>query len=158
MANEKHRRLLKEGVKAWNTWRDENPGIEPDLYKAKLSRANLSGANLSYARLVKTDLRNTNLTGCRIYGISAWDNETTEAKQLNLIITPEEETVITVDDLEVAQFIYRAISASSCPCTSYMDYPWYIRDREQCNGFLHLGQQRHMGEGRRNGGRPAHRL
>ena len=46
------------------------------------------------------------LTGCRVYGISAWDLKLDGAEQKNLIITPHGEPEITVDNLEVAQFIY----------------------------------------------------
>jgi uncharacterized protein YjbI with pentapeptide repeats len=226
MANDKHVALLKQGVDAWNKWRDENRGIIPDLYTAHLrgadlvganlsgadlsgadlrganlsgadlSRANLSlaslsranleradlleaqlrganldganleradlleanlrahldGANLSEANLkrahlggaflrganlsgadlrwahldgahldgavlrvanlqgatlMNTDLTDADLTGCRIYGVSAWGLRPPEsAKQRNLIITPEDEPAITVDNIEVAQFIY----------------------------------------------------
>jgi hypothetical protein len=41
-----------------------------------------------------------------VYGISAWDVHLTRAHQSDLIITPDNELVITVDHLEVAQFIY----------------------------------------------------
>jgi hypothetical protein len=56
--------------------------------------------------LVQTDLKDTILTDCRIYGISAWGMLTEGTKQQGLIITPREEPAITVDDLEVAQFVY----------------------------------------------------
>jgi hypothetical protein len=47
------------------------------------------------------------LTDCRIYGISAWSPKLSEGtKQQGLIITPEGEPAVTVDDLEVAQFVY----------------------------------------------------
>jgi hypothetical protein len=47
------------------------------------------------------------LTDCRIYGISAWDVKLSAGTiQQGLIITPEREPAITVDDLEVAQFVY----------------------------------------------------
>jgi uncharacterized protein YjbI with pentapeptide repeats len=42
MANDEHVALLKQGVAAWNAWREENPNIQPDLSGAKLSGANLS--------------------------------------------------------------------------------------------------------------------
>ena len=51
MANDEHVALLKQGVEAWNAWRDENPGIRPDLSEADLSKANLSYANLRGANL-----------------------------------------------------------------------------------------------------------
>ena len=59
------------------------------------------------ASLVETNFENANLTGCRIYGISAWNLKVNEeTKQSSLIITKYDEPVITVDNLKVAQFIY----------------------------------------------------
>jgi len=46
------------------------------------------------------------LNNCRIYGIAAWDLNLAGAEQFDLIITPAGEPVITMDNLEVAQFIY----------------------------------------------------
>src|SRR5262249_18533007 len=46
------------------------------------------------------------LTGCRIYGASAWRLKLERAKQQNLVITDWSEPEITVDNIEVAQFIY----------------------------------------------------
>jgi hypothetical protein len=57
--------------------------------------------------LVETNLVDATLTDCRIYGISAWDVKLSEGtKQQGLIITPDDEPAVTVDDLEVAQFVY----------------------------------------------------
>jgi hypothetical protein len=57
--------------------------------------------------LVETNLVDATLTDCHIYGISAWDVMLSEGtKQQGLIITPEDEPAVTVDDLEVAQFVY----------------------------------------------------
>jgi hypothetical protein len=157
VANDDHVALLKQGVAAWNAWRDENPEIRPDLRGADLlganlgganlikanldeaymamaflveadlsdahligadlfgaslmgavlSRAILRGANLMAAALLNTDLTGADLTGCRVYGISAWrlklDSRT---EQQNLIITHDNEHEITVDNIEVAQFVY----------------------------------------------------
>jgi len=77
-----------------------------NLANADLRGADLHGADLSRAILVETDLRKANLTGCVIYGISAWGVQLDGARQTNLVITPDGEPVITVDNLEVAQFIY----------------------------------------------------
>jgi hypothetical protein len=55
---------------------------------------------------VNTDLTGADLTGCRIYGVSAWNMKLEGAKQQNLVITPKDEPEITVDNIEVAQFIY----------------------------------------------------
>jgi len=77
-----------------------------DLREADLRGADLRGASLQRVNLIKTKLAGANLTGCRVYGISAWDLELTGSSQSNLIITPAGQPEITVDNLEVAQFIY----------------------------------------------------
>ena len=136
MANEEHVAILKKGVAAWNEWRRENPDIRPnlsganlrrahlygadlsgaDLSRADLSEAGLSGADLSGADLsradlseappVSADLTGANLTGSRVYGVSVWRSKLEGAKQQNLVITRIDEPQITVDHIEVAQFIY----------------------------------------------------
>jgi len=82
--------------------------IGADFAGANLNRANLSGAVLQAATLVNTDLTGADLTGCHIYGVSAWNLKTESAKQQNLVITEfgSGEPEITVDNIEVAQFIY----------------------------------------------------
>jgi uncharacterized protein YjbI with pentapeptide repeats len=77
-----------------------------NLREADLREADLSGASLMQAQLVKTNLEKADLTSCSIFGISAWGLELSGAIQSNLIITPPVEPTITVDNLEVAQFIY----------------------------------------------------
>jgi uncharacterized protein YjbI with pentapeptide repeats len=77
-----------------------------NLSAADLSGANLSKANLSGAILVGGDLSRTCLAEARVYGVSAWDVNLQDAIQTSLIITPPDEPEITVDSLEVAQFIY----------------------------------------------------
>jgi uncharacterized protein YjbI with pentapeptide repeats len=77
-----------------------------NLTKADLSGANLERASLTLANLVQADLSNADLTGCRIYGVSAWGLNLMGAKQQNLVITDHGEPEITVDNVEVAQFIY----------------------------------------------------
>jgi hypothetical protein len=81
---------------------------EANLCRTILVGANLLGAGLAYANLVKADLTSANLTGCRVYGVSAWELKLSEeTTQQNLIITPGlDEPEITVDNIEVAQFIY----------------------------------------------------
>jgi hypothetical protein len=86
MANEEHVAILRQGVEAWNTWRQENQKIIPDLsstdlrgkdlrrvnfartdlHAAILARANLSEgilimANLRMANLIEADLHGTDL-------------------------------------------------------------------------------------------------
>jgi hypothetical protein len=79
---------------------------EADLHQANLREADLSGARLGGATLVQTDLTGADLTGCRIYGVSAWKVKLDGAQQQNLIITPQDGPEVTVDNIEVAQFIH----------------------------------------------------
>ena len=77
-----------------------------NLAGADGTEMNLSEADLRFAALVHTNLTLANLTGCRIHGVSAWGLKLEKAKQQNLIISSEGEPEITVDNIEVAQFIY----------------------------------------------------
>jgi Pentapeptide repeats (8 copies) len=82
-----------------------------DLRMANLVRANFSGADLRGARLegatlVDADLTRADLTGCRIFGVSAWRLKLERTKQQNLVITHVHEPTVTVDNIEVAQFIH----------------------------------------------------
>jgi Pentapeptide repeats (8 copies) len=82
-----------------------------DLSGARLRMTNLRGADLRGAdlretSLVKTSFVNATLDGCNVYGVSAWNVQLDGAKQTNLRITPHSEPEITVDNLEVAQFLY----------------------------------------------------
>jgi len=81
--------------------------MEAYLMGAFLNAANLVDANLSKANLSEAHLNSADLTGSRVYAISAWKVELEKASQLGLIITSlEEPSTITVDNLELAQFIY----------------------------------------------------
>jgi uncharacterized protein YjbI with pentapeptide repeats len=77
-----------------------------NFQRANLTEAKLIGANLQSATLVGADLTHADLTGCRIYGLSAWGLTLKGAKQQNLVITHRNEPDITVDNIEVAQFVY----------------------------------------------------
>lgn len=97
-----------------------------DLSNAILNGADLRGANLSNSNLSNTDLRRanlieTNLSGAMligtkinkakisrslIYAVNVWDLKGEFEEQKDLIITNETVSVITVDNIKVAQFIY----------------------------------------------------
>jgi uncharacterized protein YjbI with pentapeptide repeats len=89
---------------------------EADLYGANLSYctlhgtnfrgANLTKANLDLALLVSTHLENATISDCSIYGIAAWNVGLDGATQRNLSINDFDEPSITVDNLEVGQFIH----------------------------------------------------
>ena len=76
------------------------------LEGANLRMADLRESDLRYANLVQADLTDANLRGARIYGISAWGLKLRDTEQRDLVITPEGEPGVTVDNIEVAQFIY----------------------------------------------------
>jgi uncharacterized protein YjbI with pentapeptide repeats len=79
---------------------------ELDLSRLDLSGAQLKGANLSKAILVETNLTAADLTGCLIYGVAAWNTTLSGSTQAELIISGPGEPTITVDHLEIAQFVY----------------------------------------------------
>ena len=79
---------------------------EANLTRANLSDTDLSGIDLTGATLLETNLSRSNLTGCRVYGISVWNANLHDTVQKDLVITPDEQPVIQVDRLEIAQFIY----------------------------------------------------
>jgi hypothetical protein len=63
--------------------------------------------NLSEALLIETTLVDAILNNCSIYGISAWGVKLRAGTiQRGLVITGGGAPAITVDDLEVAQFIH----------------------------------------------------
>ncbi len=104
------------GVCAWGAgfWRanltDANlAGAElwqGNFANAVLTRANLTGADLTGARLVECDLRHAVLRNAIVYGVAVWKVRLDDAIQSELVITQPTEPRITVDDLELAQFVY----------------------------------------------------
>ena len=101
--------LLRANLRRANLSRADLSGADlsyTDLSRATFKEANLRGARLKEAQLVETDLTGADLTGCHVYGVSAWKLKLEGTKQQNFIITALNEPVITVDNIEVAQFIY----------------------------------------------------
>lgn len=77
-----------------------------NLSKTDLRAADLSKSNLSSSILVEANLENAIIVDCNVYGISAWGVRLEGSIQKDLIITRDDESLVTVDNLEVAQFIY----------------------------------------------------
>lgn len=131
MGNPEHiKRIQNSTVNEWNRWRERNLRIRPDLtridlsgrdlkmidfrgvglFKANLSGSNLEGAVLRQSIAIKANLSDSSLEGAHVYGISAWDIETTKnTNQKNLIISEPNKSIITVDNINVAQFIHLLI-------------------------------------------------
>jgi hypothetical protein len=78
-----------------------------NFWQANLSSAVLDGADLSRAIFVDAELSGAKLVNCRIHGMGAWNvHLSPSTEQKDLIITAPGEPEITVDHIEVAQFLY----------------------------------------------------
>jgi hypothetical protein len=66
MANEEHLAILRQGVAAWNAWREAHPDVRPDLSRANLNQADLDGADLSRAYLIRANLIEANLIAANL--------------------------------------------------------------------------------------------
>ena len=100
--------------------------FNPDFSKANLTEANLRSSVLRSANFTDTNLSNSDFTNvdlqgsnfvktiitgaifsnCRIYGTSVWSLIGKPKIQSNLIINPEPESSISIDDIQMAQFVY----------------------------------------------------
>jgi uncharacterized protein YjbI with pentapeptide repeats len=90
--------------------------INADFTGSCLIGTSLKWTNLTNAILINVDLRETQLVDtilidatlqdCNIHGISTWNLKTDGCLQLNLVISkPSDNALITVDNIEIAQFI-----------------------------------------------------
>lgn len=65
---------------------------------------------MEHMSLVRTDFSDAKLDECCLYGISSWDLNLHNSVQKNLVITPDEMSTVTVDNIELAQFLYLMIN------------------------------------------------
>jgi len=77
-----------------------------NLLEANLTGTSLNGADLREARLVATNVEGSDFENALVHGASIWSLVGLPRRQGNLIISSPSEAQVTVDDLEVAQFIY----------------------------------------------------
>lgn len=93
-----------------------------DLWKAEFRYADLRESDLTNTHMLQTDFSRADLSGSYVYGVAAWDVVLTEARQDSLVISEvtdiggdgneangmftTRDPRITVDNLEVAQFIH----------------------------------------------------
>ena len=77
-----------------------------NLFGADLQGADLRQANLRFTNLLDADLRNADLTGSLVFGVSAWNLKLEKTVQRDLVITEFNQPPVTVDTIEVAQFIH----------------------------------------------------
>lgn len=78
------------------------------LYWTDFSGAVLTDTALALASLIETNFENVDLSRSWVYGTSVWNPNLTGTIQHDLVITSSHTDLaaITVDDLELAQFIY----------------------------------------------------
>ncbi len=101
---------FSSSVLAWADLRDADL-FEANFYLVDMYQTDLRGANLGESILVGTNMVQTkidkaNVSGSSIYSINVWDLEGEFEEEKNLVITDRGKPVITVDDIEVAQFVY----------------------------------------------------
>src|SRR5919109_754383 len=80
MANEEHLARLKQGVEAWNKWREVHPQLRPDLTRATLTRA-----DLSHAILIRAVLKEAILDSAGIGWTTFGDVDLSQARGLDTI-------------------------------------------------------------------------
>jgi len=69
-----------------------------------------ANTKMEHMSLVHTDFSNAKLDGCFLYGISSWDLNLDNSLQKSLVITPDDMPTLTVDNIELAQFLYLMIN------------------------------------------------
>lgn len=68
MANADHLALLRSTAEAWNSWREDNPEICPDLANTDLCGADLSRRTLTACDLTRADLTDATIRECSLSG------------------------------------------------------------------------------------------
>jgi hypothetical protein len=98
--------ILKQGVEAWNSWRQGNPTAKIDLAGAMLNRSNFPGidlrlANLSRAALWKANLTGANLTGANLQNAILYNATFTRAilRQADFLNAALDGTIFANTDL-----------------------------------------------------------
>ena len=81
-----------------------------NLMAADLSKANLMGVSLVGAFLVGTNIDKARISESYVYAGNVWDLKGEFEEQKDLIITPQPASLITVDNIKVAQFIYMILN------------------------------------------------
>jgi uncharacterized protein YjbI with pentapeptide repeats len=77
-----------------------------DLKRANLSGADLREANLRGTSLIRTVIDKAKISGSLVYAVNVLDLKGEFEEQKDLIITPSKTSMITVDNIKVAQFIH----------------------------------------------------
>jgi uncharacterized protein YjbI with pentapeptide repeats len=79
MVNEKQLSILKQGVRVWNKWREENPDIVINLSRSNFQGANLEQVNLNSARLSRSIFCGANLLQADLNRADLYDTDLSKA-------------------------------------------------------------------------------
>jgi len=110
MANAEHVALLKQGVRVWNEWRQENRWQTPDLVGAYFRSSGVSGANLRGVDLHHADLRGVDLRGANL---STADLRQARLAEANLWGADLREAVLKGADLSAANVSEAVLNAAN---------------------------------------------
>lgn len=77
--------------------------------RAQLQGANFAGVDLRHADLTEAHCDAAIFTGAKVYGTSLWNLKGTPGDQSDLVISHEHDPRLTVDNLEMAQFIHMLV-------------------------------------------------
>lgn len=80
--------------------------------ETSFENSTILNTKLEHMSLVSSNLSHTKIYNCYVYGISSWDLNLNCSVQKDLIITPKGKPTITVDNIELAQFLYLLINNS----------------------------------------------
>jgi hypothetical protein len=85
---------------------------EADLQWVQFNRTDLRAAIMRHSRLagavfIRADASGADLSHSKVFGVSVWSLVTdAETRQTSLLITRDGQPAVTVDDIEVAQFVH----------------------------------------------------
>jgi uncharacterized protein YjbI with pentapeptide repeats len=87
MADQSHLDILKQGVEAWNSWRERTSSLRPDRYlRPDLSEANFLWAKLSEADLSYADLHSAGLIRANLFEATLFEANLSEANLYEAVL------------------------------------------------------------------------
>lgn len=69
----------------------------------------IEGTKFQNVSFVKTHFSGSRIARCNVYGISSWDLDLSNSTQEDIYIMEDEEDLLSVGDIELAQFLYMMI-------------------------------------------------
>jgi hypothetical protein len=93
---------------------DDAALVEASIIKCHLSKASMARVDLSNAVFNDVGLAGADISHARVYGISAWRPIIDEhTRQKDLIVSPADEPMVSIDDLALAQLVDLIVRSSS---------------------------------------------